>query len=74
MSDKKKKKMALTEDVLKQVKESTELKTILALELKKSGRTIDRYIHLRPHKLTTPTALRVITRYLNISKKDALAN
>jgi hypothetical protein len=68
--------MALREDVLNKVRRSTELRTMLALELRKSGRTIDRYIQNQDqqHKLATPTALRVITKYLNISKEDALAN
>lgn len=66
--------MGLTQEVLNKVKESTELRTMLALEFKRSTRTIERYISDKPHKLTTPGAIKVITRYLNISKEQALTN
>ncbi|PPK99040.1 hypothetical protein SAMN05444682_115107 [Parapedobacter indicus] len=62
----------LRNDVVERLKRDQHLRTKLALELRRSYATIQRYVNDNSELLTTATALRIISEELGIDRSDLL--
>jgi len=66
--------LTLSEEAVEAIKESQDCRNLLAYELKRSHRTIDRYLAETPVNifLTTAQALKIISKETGITKSKLL--